>query len=151
MDSDFDYLRRHEVIDYLRDKYGRNHVAKIGTYTTMSSRMALKDAGRVMEFDPQFMNEVTSHIPNLGGSMPLDEAIETIPQVREMSKKFPDLFDLARDLEGMPRSTSQHASGVIVTPGELDRSIPLQTAAGEVVTQYDGETLEEIGYIKVLN
>lgn len=152
IDSDFDYLRREEVINYLRDKYGRNHVSKIGTYTTMSSKMALKDAGRALDYDYDYTNTLTKYIPmDNGKNMPLEEAVQEIPEIKQAKEKFPDLFELAMDLQGIPRSASQHASGILITPQELDRSLPLQVAKDEVVTQYDGEILEDIGYLKVLN
>lgn len=149
IDSDFDYLRIGEVVDYLRDKYGRNHVAKIGTYTTMSSRMALKDAGRVLGYEHQYINHLTKQIPNMGGSnMTLEDAVIEIRELKAASENHPELFDLGRDLQGMPRSSSSHASGVIVTPEPLDATLPLHVAKNEIVTQYDGDTLEDIGYFK---
>ena len=152
MDSDFDYLRIGEVVDYMREKYGRNHVAKIGTYTTMTSRMALKDAGRVLGFDHSYMNFLTANIPAAGGNvMRIEDAMEGVKEIKAASEKNPELFELAVDLQGIPRSSSTHAAGVIITPKELDRVLPLHVAKGEVVTQYDGETLEDIGYFKVSN
>lgn len=113
----------------------------------MTSKSALKDAGRVMGFEPNYMNILSKHIPSSGGNnMPIEEAIVEVQELKNAYKKFPDLFDLARDLQGTPRSASKHASGVVVAPQELDISLPLHTSDGEIVTQYDGETLEDIGY-----
>lgn len=149
VDSDFDFLRIEEVVDYMRDNYGRNHVAKIGTYTTMTSRMALKDAGRVLGFDHSYMNYLTANIPASGGNvMRIEDAVKNIKELKQAYEEYPELFDLGIDLQGIPRSKSIHAAGVIITPQELDRVLPLDVAKGEVVTQYDGGTLEDMGYFK---
>ena len=117
----------------------------------MTSKSALKDAGRVMGFEPDYMNVLSKHIPSSGGNnMSIEDAIVEVKELKDAYEQFPDLFDLARDLQGTPRSASKHASGVVIAPQELDVSLPLHTSAGEIVTQYDGETLEDIGY-QVLN
>lgn len=115
----------------------------------MSSKMALKDAGRVLGYEHAYLNELTNTIPSFNGkNMDLEDTLEEIPEIIEANKTNPELFELAVDIQGIPRSQSVHASGVIVTPQELDVTIPLGMSKGTTVTQYDGDTLEDLGYLK---
>ena len=150
VDQDFDYLRRHEVIDYVTQKYGWDHVAQIATFGTLSTKSALKDIGRALGIDHNEINELNKHIPaHQGKVMPISEALEEIKEVQDYQKKYPRLFELALEVESMPRTQGIHACGVLITPEPITDEISLvRGKAGERVTCYDGPTLEEIGFIK---
>lgn len=147
----FDYLRRHEVIEYLTNKYGEEKVAQIATFGTLSTKMALKDIGRALEIDHNEINEINKHIPSFNGEvMPISEAMEEIEQVKEYAEKHPKLFELALDVEGMVRNRGIHACGTIVSPTPITEDIALIRGKeeGDRATSYDGPTLEEKGFIK---
>ena len=150
IDTDFSYQRRHEVIDYLIEKYGVEHIANIGTYSQMSSKSILKNVGKVMGVDFDVVNKWNKEIPSPGGSpLKLADAIETIPTIQQASKQYPKLFDLALELEKMPKSSGIHASGYQVAPNNLMFNLPLMPGKkGEIITQYEGPVLEDLGYIK---
>lgn len=110
IDSDFSSHRRHEVIDYLIDKYGQDHVASIGTYQTMTSKAILRDVAKVMGVDHRLALDWNKNIPAPNGNvMPIGQAIEEIPVIAEASKQYPQLFELANDLQSMPKSKGIHA------------------------------------------
>ncbi|MDA1977074.1 DNA polymerase III subunit alpha [Bacillus cereus] len=150
VDQDFDYLRRHEVIEYVTNKYGWDHVAQIATFGTLSTKSALKDIGRALGIDHNEINELNKHIPvSQGKVMPISEALEEIREVKEYAKKYPRLFELALEVESMPRTQGIHACGVLITPDPITDEISLvRGKAGERVTSFDGPTLEEKGFIK---
>ena len=150
IDSDFSSHRRHEVIEYLQDKYGINHIANIGTYQTMTSKAILKNVSKVMGIDHNIVNEWNKNIPAPNGNvMPIGVAIEEIPVIKEASEEYPELFELAEELQKMPKSKGVHASGVQISPVELSSNLPLMVSrSGEVTTQYEGGPLEDIGYVK---
>lgn len=150
IDSDFSSHRRHEVIEYLQDKYGINHIANIGTYQTMTSKAILKNVSKVMGVDHNIVNEWNKNIPAPNGNvMPIGVAIEEIPVIKEASEEYPELFELAEELQKMPKSKGVHASGVQISPVELSNNLPLMVSrSGEVTTQYEGGPLEDIGYVK---
>lgn len=147
---DFDYLQRDEVINYLVEKYGHSHVAKIGTYTTLSTKMVLKDIGRVLGIDHNEITELNKHIPSVQGNvMPLADAVEEIPAVSDARIKYPELFEISLEAQSMPRSASSHACGYLISPTDLTVSVPLMRGKkGEVITCYEGPELEDLGYIK---
>lgn len=110
MDVDFDYFRRHEVIEYITEKYGADHVAKIGTYTTMSSKLVLKDVGRIVGVDHNLINDWNKELPSTNGNvMDLSDAVEELPVFKQARQEYPELFDLALDLQSMPRGSGVHA------------------------------------------
>lgn len=150
IDSDFSSHRRHEVIDYLINKYGQDHVASIGTYQTMTSKAILRDVAKVMGVDHRLVLEWNKNIPAPNGNvMPIGEAIEEIPIISEASEQYPQLFELANDLQSMPKSKGIHASGYQVAPDNLYSNLPLwRNKDDEIITQYEGTTLENLGYIK---
>lgn len=150
IDSDFSSHRRHEVIDYLINKYGQDHVASIGTYQTMTSKAILRDVAKVMGVDHRQVLNWNKNIPAPNGNvMPINEAIVEIPIISEASKQYPQLFELANDLQSMPKSKGIHASGYQIAPDNLYFNLPLwKNKDDEIITQYEGTTLEELGYIK---
>ena len=109
VDEDFDYLRRGEVIDYITKKYGSDHVAQIGTYGTLSTKTVLKDVGRLLDIDHNKINTLNKEIPSHNGKvMELSEALEEIPTVKSAQELHPELFELALDLQSMPRGAGVH-------------------------------------------
>lgn len=109
-DIDFDYVRRHEVIDYVTEKYGADKVAQIGTFTTLSTKAAFKDIGRGLGIDHTLINEMNKLIPvEQGKVMKIERAIEEVQELQEWRDKYPQLFELSRKVESLPRSASIHA------------------------------------------
>lgn len=150
IDTDFSFYRRHEVIDYLTQKYGKDHVAQIGTYSQMSSKSILKNVGKVMGVDHNLINDWNKEIPsNMGNVMALEQAVEDVPTIKRAYEQHPQLFDLAMDLEKMPKSAGVHACGILVFPQNLQKSVPIMRGkAGQSVTQYEGPILEDLGAVK---
>ncbi len=149
-DVDFDYERRHEVIDYVTKKYGEEKVAQIGTFTTLSTKAAFKDIGRGLGIDHNLINDMNKLIPSHQGKVAsIEEALESSKDLQKYKEKYPDLFDLAIKVEKLPRSSSIHACGLLITPEPIWKSAPLMRGKnGERVTQYEGPVLEELGYVK---
>lgn len=151
VDTDFDYLRRHEVIEYVTNKYGWDKVAQIATFGTLSTKSALKDIGRALNIDHNEINELNKHIPSHQGKvMPISDALDEIKQVKAYAERYPRLFELALEVESMPRTQGVHACGVLITPEPITEEVALIKGkkAGERVVAYDGPTLEQKGFIK---
>jgi DNA polymerase-3 subunit alpha len=169
IDVDFCFERRGEVIEYVRQKYGRNSVGQIVTFGTLKSRAAIKDVGRTLGFTPAETDALAKLIPNQPNySLTVKEAIGQVPEVARFYKtdeRYKQLLDYAIALEGLSRHTGVHAAGVVIAPGPLDDYVPICTqatkgaggaaagaAAGEetvVVTQYDMNALEKAGMLKM--
>ena len=163
IDVDFCFERRGEVIEYVRQKYGRESVGQIVTFGTMKSRAAIKDVGRTLGFTPGETDALAKLIPNAPNfSLTVAEAIEQIPDVAKLYKgdeRYHQLLDYAKALEGLSRHTGVHAAGVVIAPGPLDDYVPTCTqsskgsGAGDdesvVVTQYDMNALEKAGMLKM--
>ena len=163
IDVDFCFERRGEVIEYVRQKYGREAVGQIVTFGTMKSRAAIKDVGRVLGFTPAETDALAKLIPNQPNfSLTVAEAIKQIPEVKKLYKseeRYTQLLDFAIALEGLSRHTGVHAAGVVIAPGPLDDYVPVctQTTKGAganddetvVVTQYDMNALEKAGMLKM--
>ncbi|MEX3713481.1 DNA polymerase III subunit alpha [Cytobacillus horneckiae] len=150
IDCDFDYLRRHEVLEYVTKKYGADKVAQIATFGTLSTKSALKDIGRALEIDHNEINELNKYIPSHQGKvMPISDALDEIKEVKAYSKKYPRLFELALEVENMPRTQGVHACGVLITPEPITNEVALiRSKSGDAVAGYDGPTLEAKGFIK---
>ncbi len=150
VDIDISDLRRGEVVDYIRDKYGTDAVAQIITFNRMKTKAAIKDVARVMGFSYQEINRLTKSIP--GNVSDFDEIMQ-IPEVRESVEANPDLkqvFDYARRITNKPRTTSIHAAGVVVTPGGITNYVPLyRTKDDNITTQFDKDILEKLGILKI--
>ena len=163
VDVDFCFERRGEVIEYVREKYGRDSVCQIVTFGTMKSRAAVKDVGRVLGFTPQETDALAKLIPNQPNfSLTVREAIEQVPEVRklyEQDERYSQLLDYAIALEGLSRHTGVHAAGVVIAPGPVSDYVPVctQTSKGAgsaddeqvVVSQYDMNCLEQAGMLKM--
>lgn len=152
IDIDFCYERRQEVIDYVNRKYGNDHVVQIVTFGTMSARMVIRDVGRVLDLPYAYVDTVAKAIPNELGititkALQMNKELRTMYETEEQTKK---LIDMSLRLEGLPRHTSVHAAGVVISPKPVDDYVPLSRAAdGNITTQYTMVTLEELGLLKM--
>jgi DNA polymerase III subunit alpha len=164
IDIDFCYERRGEVIEYVREKYGRDSVGQIITFGTMKSRAVIKDVGRVLGFEPAETDRLAKLIPNApNNSLTVAEAAERIAELRELiatDVRVAQLVQYARVLEGLSRHAGVHAAGVVIAPGPLEDYVPVCTqatkgaGAGEgderaLVTQWDMNALEQAGMLKM--
>ena len=151
IDSDFADTRRDEVLDYVAQKYGRDHVAQIITFGTMAARAAIRDVGRVMGLPYSYCDKVAKLIPMF---MSLDQACKTVPELTAVLTD-PDgkrLIEIAKKLEGSARHASTHACGVVVTPDSMDNFIPRQRSSqdeNEIMTQYGMHAIEDLGLLKI--
>ena len=151
IDMDFGDTRRGEVVEYVRRKYGDDHVAQIVTFGTMAARGAIRDVGRALSFSYAETDVVAKLVPATP-HMTLDEALRVSPQLKEMyngDERVKNLIDTARAIEGMPRNTSTHAAGVVITRLPVSDYVPLATNDDTIVTQYTMTTLEELGLLKM--
>lgn len=151
IDIDFCIRRRGEVIDYVNRKYGSDHVAQIVTFGTMAAKNAIRDVGRVMGVSYAETDAVAKQVPN-ALHITIDESLKLSKQLREMygaDERIKRLIDTARALEGMPRHSSMHAAGVVITKKPVYEYVPLSKNDDSVVTQYQMTTLEELGLLKM--
>ena len=154
IDIDFCIRRRQEVIDYVNRKYGADHVAQIVTFGTMAARGAVRDVGRVLNFPYAEVDAIAKQIPSGPGALhiTLEESLKLSKQLRdsyEGDERIKKLIDTAMAIEGMPRNTSTHAAGVVITSRPVSDYVPLATNDGLPVTQYIMTTLEELGLLKM--
>ena len=150
-DTDFCQERRGEVIDYVMEKYGADHVAQIVTFGTMAARGAIRDVGRALNFSYAETDVVAKLVPTTV-HITLEEALKTSPQLKEMydrDQRVRKLIDTAKSLEGMPRNTSTHAAGVVITADPVETYVPLSRNDDTIVTQYTMTTIEELGLLKM--
>ena len=150
-DTDFCQERRGEVIDYVMNKYGSDHVAQIATFGTMAARGAIRDVGRALNFTYAETDVVAKQVPGTP-KITLDEALSVSPKLKEMydtDERVRLLIDTAKSLEGMPRNTSTHAAGVVITADPVYTYVPLSTNEDTIVTQYTMTTIEELGLLKM--
>ncbi len=151
-DTDFCQERRGEVIDYVMEKYGADHVAQIATFGTMAARGAIRDVGRVLNFTYAETDIVAKLVPTMPLHITLKEALTVSPKLKEMYDADPrvkTLIDTAMSLEGMPRNTSTHAAGVVITADPVCSYVPLSRNDDTIVTQYTMTTIEELGLLKM--
>ena len=152
IDVDFCFERRQEVIDYVVEKYGKDRVVQIVTFGTMAARGVIRDVGRVMDLPYAQCDAIAKMIPE-ELNITIDKALKMNPELKnlyttdEMVKK---LIDMSRRLEGLPRHTSMHAAGVVISQKSVDEYVPLARASdGSIVTQFTMTTLEELGLLKM--
>ncbi len=151
-DTDFCQERRGEVIDYVMEKYGADHVAQIATFGTMAARGAIRDVGRALNFTYAETDVVAKLVPTMPLHITLKEALEVSPKLKEMydgDDRVKTLIDTAMSLEGMPRNTSTHAAGVVITADPVHTYVPLSRNDDTTVTQYTMTTIEELGLLKM--
>ncbi len=153
IDTDFCYQRRQEVIDYVSQKYGSDHVAQIVTFGTMAARNAIRDVGRVLRVPLSEVDKIAKMIPQKGPIATIDGALENVKELKEIYDRdvtIKKLLDTARTLEGVSRHASVHAAGVVIAPKKLDEYVPLSIMNDtQTVTQYPMKDLEKIGLLKM--
>ena len=153
-DIDFCQTNRDRVIDYVKDKYGRNAVSQIATFGTMAARAAIRDVGRVLDMSYTFCDGISKLIPNKPGQhITIDGAIKAEPILAERLEKEDEvktLLALAQKLEGMTRNVGMHAGGVLIAPGKLTDFCPLyqQPGSESAVSQFDKDDVEAAGLVK---
>ena len=150
-DVDFCYERRGEVIEYVIDKYGADHVAQIVTFGTLAARAALRDVGRAMGIPYNVVDNVAKQVPK-ELNITIEKALKKSPEFRalyESGGEIKDLIDTSMKVEGMPRHTSTHAAGVVITRDPVASYVPLALNDNSPVTQYTMTTLEELGLLKM--
>ena len=152
IDVDFCVLRRQEVIDYVTEKYGREKVVQIVTFGTMAAKMVIRDVGRALDLPYSFCDKVAKMIPN-ELKMNIEKALLINPDLKRLydeDEEAKKLIDLSRRLEGLPRHTSIHAAGVVISKREVDCYVPVSTSSdGAVTTQYTMDTIEQLGLLKM--
>ena len=151
IDVDFCYERRQEVIDYVIQKYGEDHVAQIITFGTMAAKAAIKDVGRALAMPYADVDRVSKMIPTELG-MTIDKALKMNTELKkaydnEENTRY--LIDMSKRLEGLPRHASTHAAGVVICRDAVMDYVPLNSNDGAITTQYTMNTLEELGILKM--
>lgn len=151
IDVDFCYVRRPEVIEYVKRRYGEDHVAQIAAFDTLAAKGALRDVGRALNMSFNEVSKVTKLIPpELGITIP--EAIEKSRELRYMYMDSPEmkkLLDYAARVEGLPRHSSTHAAGIVIAQKPLTEYLPVMVSKGTLVTQFDKDHVEELGLLKM--
>ena len=150
-DVDFCYEHRQDVIDYVSNKYGHDHVSQIITFGTMSARMVIRDVARVLDFPYAEADKLAKLIPN-ELHITIKKALEQnkeLNQLYENDENIHKLLEIAMGLEGMPRQASTHACGVVITKDPVDTYVPLYVRDNQISTQYIMTTLEELGLLKM--
>ena len=152
IDVDFCYERRQEVIDYVVRKYGKDRVVQIVTFGTLAARGVIRDVGRVMDLPYAFVDSIAKMIPQ-ELNITIDKALKMNPDLRKMyedDEQVKYLIDMSRRLEGLPRHSSMHAAGVVISQKSVDEYVPLSRASdGSITTQFTMTTLEELGLLKM--
>ncbi len=151
IDVDFCYERRQEVIDYVVNKYGADHVAQIVTFGTMAARAAIRDVGRALGMSYATVDNVAKKIPRALG-ITIEKALkesEDLKLLYDSDDKVKELIDTSMSVEGMPRHASTHAAGIVITDRPVSDYVPLATNDESVVTQFTMTTIEELGLLKM--
>ncbi len=151
IDVDFCYERRQEVIDYVIKKYGADHVSQIVTFGTMKARAALRDVGRAMGLSYATVDNIAKKIPRVLG-ITIEDALkdsEELQALYESDDKIKELIDTSKSVEGMPRNSSTHAAGIVITDRPVSDYVPLAKNDESVVTQFTMTTIEELGLLKM--
>jgi DNA polymerase-3 subunit alpha len=152
IDVDFCFERRQEVIDYVVRKYGTDRVVQIVTFGTLAARGVIRDVGRVMDMPYAQVDTIAKMIP-MELNITIDLAMKKNPELRKVYEENPEirnLIDMSKRLEGLPRHTSMHAAGVVISQKAVDEYVPLSRASdGSITTQFTMTTLEELGLLKM--
>jgi DNA polymerase-3 subunit alpha len=153
IDIDFCYERRQEVIDYVVEKYGKKRVVQIVTFGTMAARAVIRDVGRVMDLPYSYVDSVAKMIPQELG-ITIQKALQNNPEFRalyESDESAKYLIDMSMRLEGLPRHTSMHAAGVVISKENVEEYVPLSRSNSDeaITTQFTMTTLEELGLLKM--
>ncbi len=149
IDMDFCYNRRDEVIEYVVEKYGRDHVSQIITFGTLAAKAAIRDCGRVMGMPYADVDAVAKAVPSeLGITLKNALRFKELKSLYDDSEQIRKLIDTAISLEGMPRNISVHAAGVVITDKPISAYVPLSVSNSTVVTQFDMDTIADLGLLK---
>ncbi len=152
IDVDFCYERRQEVIDYVVKKYGKECVTQIVTFGTLAARGVIRDVGRVMDMPYSFVDSISKNVPS-EPNITIQKALDMNPDLRKIYEEdegVKKLIDMSKRLEGLPRHTSTHAAGVVISQKPMDEYVPLSRGVdGMVTTQFTMTTLEELGLLKM--
>lgn len=152
IDIDFCYENRPRVIDYVVEKYGKDHVVQIVTFGTMAARGVIRDVGRVLDLPYNYVDTIAKAVPMELG-ITIEKALQHNPEFKSIyhtDEQARNLIDMSKRLEGLPRHTSMHAAGVLISPKPVDEYVPLSKASdGTITTQYTMTTLEELGLLKM--
>ena len=152
IDVDFCFERRQEVIDYVVRKYGKDRVVQIVTFGTLAARGVIRDVGRVMDLPYNLCDTIAKMVP-MELNITIDKALTMSQELRTMyeaDEQIHTLIDMAKRLEGLPRHTSMHAAGVVISQKSVDEYVPLSRASdGSITTQFTMTTLEELGLLKM--
>ncbi len=153
IDIDFCFERRQEVIDYVVRKYGKERVAQIVTFGTMAAKGVIRDVGRALDMPYGQVDAIAKMIPAGVLNITIDMALDMNPELKSVYQNQPEiknLIDMSKKLEGLPRHTSMHAAGVLISPEAVDKFVPLSRSTdGTITTQYIMTTLEELGLLKM--
>ncbi len=156
IDTDFADDRRDEVIEYVTNKYGKDHVAQIVTFGTMAARASVRDAGRALGMSYTFCDQVAKVIPQGAQGMPMtiEKALNEAPDLKKLYKSNEEvqkLLDIAQKIEGNARHCSVHAAGVVISPTPLTDYTPVQKESGgeKITTQYEMKSVEDAGLVKM--
>ena len=152
IDVDFCYNRRQEVIDYVIKKYGKDCVTQIVTFGTLAARGVIRDVGRVMDLPYAYVDTIAKNIPMELG-ITIEKALKMNPELRTMyetDEQVKKLIDMSKRLEGLPRHTSVHAAGVVISEKPMEEYVPLSRGSeGVITTQFTMTTIEELGLLKM--
>lgn len=151
IDIDFCYERRGEVIDYVNRKYGSDRVAQIVTFGTMAAKLAIRDTGRALDMPYSFVDSVAKQIPN-ALNITIGDALKENKQLKQMYDADPQvkrLIDISSEFEGLPRHTSTHAAGVVITRDRVQTYVPLSRNDDVITTQFTMTTIERLGLLKM--
>lgn len=151
IDIDFCYERREEVIEYVKRKYGKDHVAQIITFGTMGAKLAIRDVGRVLDIPYNKADSIAKEIPFALG-MTIDKAFDVNPNIVQMydnDEEVKEVIDISKKLEGMLRHASTHAAGVVISKNPVYEYVPLYKNQDSITTQFTMTTLEELGLLKM--
>ncbi len=152
VDTDFCRDRRQEIIDYVSNKYGRDHVAQIITFGTLGAKAAIRDVGRAMDIPYAEVDKIAKLVPE-GPNVTIKDAISVEPQLKELyenGEQVKELIDIAQRLEGLSRHASTHAAGIVISPQPLTALAPLyrNPSDGSITTQFDMGSIDSLGLVK---
>lgn len=153
IDADMSDVRRDDMINYVREKYGHEKVAQIGTFGRLMARNAVRDVARVMDIPLAKADRIAKMVPegSQGFPMTLDKALEITPELKQLYETDAEVkqcLDLARKVEGNVRNPSVHAAGVVISPTDMTDFTPLREYDGKIITQYDMHGVEDVGLVK---
>ncbi|OGD14840.1 hypothetical protein A2V47_09010 [Candidatus Atribacteria bacterium RBG_19FT_COMBO_35_14] len=153
IDIDFGRLGREKVITYIFEKFGNNRVTHVSTISTYAARSAIRDAGRALGFLPQEINKIAKFMPIFSLPGVINASLKTLPELQKLPcgrEPLKSLFSFAQIIEGMPRHLSVHASSMIISDRPLSEIVPLEvTNQGEIVSQYEKESIKDLGLLKI--